>query len=261
MVEKLKRLNAAGLARFSEYIAGGALLPPPLDLLDSPETSEPLSRAIVPGTGLFNNRYDFGVYLNTLLRDLPAQEISNDTGLWSALALVWFDRICPLDSRGQRDVKEEYRYILSEDYRHYYRHLIRSPWQLVRDHGKHAQFLLVSPRDQTHPLSVHGEILEQFGGRQQVLASVPIIRAASRLYLDPATGKPRSGVAGSGRGSARRFGLVLRQLDLTYDPAAMSDEQFLDILPGEFERWKKALQAPSPISSVPDPNAPLFAPI
>ena len=114
-----------------------------------------------------------------------------------------------------------YRYILSSDYRYYYRHLVRSPWQLVRQHGKFAQLLLIAPQKQDFPLSVHGEILEQFGGRQQVLSSRPIVEAAFKMYFDTSTNRPRRGVAGSGRGSARRFGLVLRQLDLTYDSEAI----------------------------------------
>jgi hypothetical protein len=96
----------------------------------------------------------------------------------------------------------------------------------------------VSPKVQEHPLSVHGEILEQLGGRQQILGSRPIISVASGLYYDKNTGRPKTGVAGSGRGSARRFGLVLRQLDLTYDPESTPEKDFIALLPPEFDRWK-----------------------
>ena len=138
-------------------------------------------------------------------------------------------------------MQEDYRYILSGDYRHYYRHLVRSPWYLVRQHGENARFLLLASKQNEYPLSVHGEILEQVGGRQQVLASKPIIAAANKMYLDPSTRRPRRGAAGSGRGSARRFGLVLRQFDLTYDPEVMPDDGLINILPDEFEVWKKHL--------------------
>ncbi|MER9649026.1 hypothetical protein [Mesorhizobium sp. M0199] len=195
------------------------------------------------GTGNFKDRYEFGIYLRTMLSSLDPAVIANDQGIWSALALYWFDVLCPATAAGKREPDKEYRYVLSDDYRHYYRHLVRSPWQLVRDHGVNAQFLLISPKQQAHPLTVHGEILEQFGGRQQVLASKPIIAAASKMYFDTKTGRPRTGVAGSGRGSARRFGMVLRQLDLTYDPECMADVAFVGILPGEFDRWKRKAKA------------------
>lgn len=238
---KFSKLNEAGISIFRDYIRGGAEGLPPRCLLENPETSVPLPIETQFGTSTaqFDNRYEFGVYLNNLLKEADPAAISGDAGLWSALALLWFDRLCPADAAGNRSPKQEYLYILSPDYRHYYRHLVRSPWQLVKDHGDASRFLLVSPRKQAHPLSVHGEILEQFGGRQQVLGSRPVIKAANKLYFDPQKLRPRTGVAGSGRGSARRFGLVLRQLDLTYDPEFMTDSAFIRILPDEFEKWRK----------------------
>jgi len=240
-----RKLNEAGIFEFREYIRGGAVEGAPVRLLGDPATSLPLGHRIdEPGSGLFENRYLFGVYLRTLLRDLDPAQISGDSGLWSGLALFWFDRLCPRRADGSREMREEYHYILSSDYRHYYRHLVRSPWQLVRDHGEASRFLLISPQQQSHPLSVHGEILEQFGGRQQVLRSRPIIRAANRLYFDEEAARPRRGVAGNGRGSARRFGLVLRQFDLTYDAENMSENAFVQMLPDEFERWRKLITVP-----------------
>ena len=239
--DRFRKLNRAGIDKFADYIRAGAVGAAPVDLLTNPETSAPLEHVVFPGTAKFDDRHMFGIYLNTLLKEFDAGAISGDSGLWTSLALIWFDRICPMDSHGDRSPQQEYRYILSSDYRHYYRHLVRSPWQLVKDHRENSKFLLIAPRHQKYPLSVHGEILEQFGGRQQVLGSKPIIKAANRLYLDKKTGRPRKGVAGNGRGSARRFGLVLRQLDLTYDPNVMTDESFVAILPKEFEKWKRAI--------------------
>jgi hypothetical protein len=242
MIKRLRKLNDEGIRRFAQYLADGAADEAPISLLDNPETSEQLVPTVIVSDRGFGSRYDLGVYLNSLLGAFDAALISGDRNLWTSLALLWFDQICPKRSDGTRDVKEEYRYVLSGDYRHYYRHLVRSPWYLLRQHGENARFLLVASKQNDHPLSVHGEILEQFGGRQQVLASKPIIAAANKMYLDPATGRPRKGAAGSGRGSARRFGLVLRQLDLTYDPEVMPDNGLIQILPDEFAVWKRHLE-------------------
>jgi hypothetical protein len=238
MTFPLRKLNDEGVQQFRAWLLDGATGDVPLHLLQNPETSGPLPFPVIVGTGLFKDRYEFGVYLNTTLAPLDAAAIANDQNFWSSLALVWFDRLCPPQANGTRLVREEYRYILSGDYRHYYRHLVRSPWQLVRIHKANARLLLMAPKEGEYPLSVHGEILEQFGGRQQVLGSRRIIAVASRMYLDATTGRPRTGVAGSGRGSARRFGLVLRQLDLTYDPEQMPDDAFYEVLPDEFSKWK-----------------------
>jgi hypothetical protein len=240
MGQRLRKLNDEGVRRFAEYLAEGALSDAPLSLLENPETSDPLPVPITTGRALFEDRFQFGTYLKSLLSGLEAASITGDRNLWTSLALLWFDRICPPSNDGTRVVGKEYRYILSTNYRDYYRHLIRTPWYLVRQHGENAQFLLLESKKGAHSLSVHGDLLEQIGGRQQVFASRPLVAVARRLYSDKATGRPRRGVAGRGPGAANRFGLVLRQLDLTYDPEVMSDEELIKILPSEFERWKTA---------------------
>ena len=233
MPDKFRKLNQSGIREFSRFIDEGARDEIPISLLSDPATSEPLKHRISPSQNQFENRFEFGQYLNRLLEDFDPSEISNDQALWTSLALRWFEYLCTPTARSRGKPGKRYRYVLSSDYRHYYRHLVRSPWQLVRDHGDNALFLLASS-----DLSVHGEILEQFGGRQQVLRSQSIVSAASQIYQDPRTMKPRKGVAGAGRGSARRFGLVLRQFDLTYDTFSMQGQALLDLLPSEFDRWK-----------------------
>lgn len=241
----LRKLNDRGIELFGDYLAAGAVGAPPLELLENPKTSDAYQLSILLGDASFADRYQFGIYLRTVLAPLDQSLIANDQHLWTSLALYWFDRLCPAKKGDEsRDVKESYRYILSDDYRHYYRHLVRSPWQLVRQHGTNAQLLLIAPRRQDWPLSVHGEILEQFGARQQVLASRSIIHAAFNMYFDIVAGRPRRGVSGAGRGSARRFGLVLRQLDLTYDSEAMPDGALLSVLPPEFDKWKSPKDEP-----------------
>ncbi len=242
----LRKLNETGISKFEEYIREGGKGPPPLHLLEDNGTSESLKHKKPIGTRPFENRYSFGRYLNNLLQPFNPAQISADKGLWTALALIWFEHLCPRDTQGRRSVKEYYYYILSSDYRHYYRHLVRSPWQLVKDYGSASQFLLISPIKRLHPLSVHGEILEQIGGRQRILRSKPIINAASKLYFDQEKGRPKTGVAASGRGSARRLGLVLRQFDLTYDPECMSDDAIIEMLPDEFNRWRRPAASARP---------------
>lgn len=239
MVSQFRKLNEAGTREFTDYINSGAIGEPPRHLLKDKNTSSPLSKNISPGRGVFGDRYQFGAYLVKLLDPFDAREISGDAGLWNAFALLWFDQLCPPNEQGRRDPKREYRYVLSPDYRHYYRHLVRSPWQLVKEHGAASQFLLISPKKPQNPLSTPGEIFEQFGGRQQVFGSKAIISAANRLYFDNHAFRPKTGVAGRGRGSAHRFGLVLRQLALTYDTDCMTEDSLISILPREFDKWKK----------------------
>ncbi len=236
----LKKLNNLGISEFEDYLAGGADGPPPIHLLDNPACSEVVSSKIFPpeDINIFPNRYVFGNRLNDLLKDLNPTEINLDKGLWSGLALLWFDAFCPPTAGGKRKPGKEYLYILSSNYNDYYRHLVRSPWRLIYDHGKNAKFALIAPKAGKNPLAVNGEIFENICGRQQVLANKKIIEAANRLYFDVPKNRPKTGVAGSGKGSARRFGLVFRQFDLTYDPASMPPDTLTGLLPSEFDRWK-----------------------
>ena len=239
---KLRRLNNEGLESFELWLSSGAAGKAPIELLKSNATSDLIAGDVQVSSGAFSNRYEFGKYLVSLLAPLSDSTITNDRFLWSSLALFWFDQLCPLLFNGTRKLDQSYRYVLSEDYRHFYRHLVRSPWQLVRDHGENARFLLLAVADGPQPLKRHGEILEQLGGRQSLLRSQPLIAEASALYSDPNTGRPKKGVAGSGRGSVRRLALVLRQLDLTFDVEAMPSGGLQVILPTEFDRWKPPLQ-------------------
>jgi hypothetical protein len=241
MADYLRRLNETGIAQFSEYLREGATGTLPLHLLGHPDTSEPLAVMIKLVQRNYPNRYEFGRDLTMRLSPLDPGTISNDRGLWTWLALCLFDQLCPPGPDGKRKLDKQYRYILSSDYRHYYRHLVRTPWQLSRDHGTNSRFLLLATNDGADPLRRHGDILEQLGGTQSIIRSRPVIAEASRLYSDPLSGRPRKGAAGKGGGSIRRFARVLRQLDLTFDPELMPPGGLSAVLPVEFEGWKKSL--------------------
>lgn len=241
-MKALRKLNDDGLAEFETWIADGAQGAPPLELLANQTTSVPVP-GIMVGKPVVTDRYAFGQYLLGLLGGLDEHDLSSDRHLWSSLALLWFDHFCPPAQSG-RKLDKIYRYVLSTDYRHYYRHLVRSPWQLVKDHGENAKLLLLSTSERPHPLRIHGEILEQLGSRQSILRSRSIIAEANLLFGDPKTGRPKARVASKNvGGTVRRLGIILRQFDLTYDVEDMPPHGLVDLLPKEFDRWKKASTA------------------
>ena len=241
MDDYLRRLNETGIAQFAQYLSEGAPAAQPVHLLSHPDTSEPLAVTIKLVQRDYPNRYELGRDLKMRLSSLDPAMISNDRGLWTWLALYLFDQLCPPGSDGRRKPDKQYRYILSSDYRHYYRHLVRTPWQLSRDHGPNSRFLLLATNDAAAPLRRHGDILEQLGGTQSIIRSRPIIAEASRLYSDPLSGRPKKGAAGKGGGSIRRFARVLRQLDLTFDAELMPPGSLSAVLPVEFDSWKKSV--------------------
>lgn len=233
--KELRKLNKRGCDEFSaflEELKKGAQGAAPLRLLTNPDTSEPLEKSIEPGPGQFKDKYSLGLHLKSLLSEFDMASIDYDGGLWSALALHWFDFLCP-EVSGKRKILEKEKYIFNLEYNKYYRHLIRTPWQLVQNFGDKSRFLLTSSP------SVHSELLEQVAGRQQLLSSEQIIGVVGRLYFDEGKERPKPGFSGrEGGGTARRLGIVLSQFEMTHAPELMTEEAIMDLLPSEFDRWK-----------------------
>ena len=236
---RLRALNERGLTEFTDWLRKGAHRSPPLRLIEETGTSRGLgSEVVVDEARQFENRYEFGQYLCECLKPLTAGGLENDVGVWSALGLVWFDQICPRGSGGRRRPTPEYLFVLSTDWRQEYRHMVRPCWQLVRDHGDRARLMLLAGSERLDSLRRRGEIFEQMASRSGVFFNAGVVSAVAGLYADPATGRPRRGAAGKGAGSIRRMGLLLTQLDLTFDLASVPEGRMEGLVPAEFGRWK-----------------------
>ncbi len=241
MTMTVRMLNDTGLERFREYVgrlAGGAKdQPPPAELLTSPASSDALPVDVRVDPSLtFTSKLDFGKYLHEQLTAVLALAGSDkNIGLWSWLDLCFFDHTCPERPDGTRRPGADHRHILSNDYKHHYRHLVRTPCLVYGIHGEHAVVVL---RGEIH---VHGEASEQILSREQIFTNKALFKAMHNLYVmvdGSGAVKLKSGARGDGGGSMRRLGKILRQFDLTYDLRMMSRLAILDLLPGEFARFK-----------------------
>lgn len=240
MAEEFRKLNDNGLAEFKLWILSGGLGELPLHLLDSPDHSTSTDYRFSTELPEFEDRFEFGKHLVELLDHIPSVEIEQDIHFWSTLALLWFDSICTTTASGKRIVQEMARYILKLNW-HDYRHLVRTPWKMVRLHDAHSKFLLVTARRDLNPLSVTNETLEQIGSRQTLIRNKQVIRLLSRLYYDSEKDQLKLRLFSKGGGTPHRTGIVVRQLALTYDLEQMSEQAIYDILPREFDRWKEGV--------------------
>jgi hypothetical protein len=127
-------------------------------------------------------------------------------------------------------------------FRQYFRHLVRAPWLVVCEHGENGKVLLIHTDRGDTPLSTRGLIFEQLASRQGILNNPTIVAGAQRLFFDEITERPHLGVSGHGAGTVRRFATVVQQLELTFDLRSCSVEQFIALLPREFEYWKQRTQ-------------------
>lgn len=244
MTDAIRRLTPAGVEVFRQFVqraAAGESAPAPILLLTDPSYSEPATFDAVVDKRVFATRYELGVYLVQALASVPVSKLSRDHGLWTWLALYWFDQLAPLRADGTRRLYRPETIILPEkpDYTRYYRHFIRTPWLAVQFHEDAARVLLMPPgQGKEPPLARRGELVEQLSSRQWIFGNRKIIRAAFEMYFDTAANRVRRGAGGSGGGSPRRLATIVDQLELTWDLQDCSPAQVIALLPTEFDRWR-----------------------
>jgi len=232
---ELKRLNDEGLQLFSESIAAmraASAGQVPTGILDDDRFSEAIENAPAVDHRKFESRYELGEYLVDVLSDFNWQDINHDAGLWSWLALYYFDQLCPTGAGGGRKPSMPYQYVLSRDYRYHSRHALRTTCDYVRQYGNAVRFMFSKSPDE------RGEIIEQLSARQEIAACPAVIEAASALYNDEARYTVKKGAAGRGRGSIVRLIRVLQQYQLTYDLYSLTGNQLVNMLPAEFDRFR-----------------------
>lgn len=234
----LRRLNSDGIDAMEEFLDSlntDEPIPYPRHILTEREYSHAVDPEVELEQRQFGTRFEMAKYLTTQLASVEISDPARERGLWSWIGLLYFPLICP-QKNGVRKPGERARWIpSSDDFRKYYRHLIAGPsriYQMYRDDPKKAMVLLSSPPGEP------GDLVEQLASRQEVVTNRALIHAATTLYVDPATSKPKRGAAGRGPGSVRRFADVINQFDLTWDLYSMPVDQILEMLPREFARFR-----------------------
>jgi hypothetical protein len=230
----VRRLTSSGIRQFERFLSrrrNGHREAVPTDLLEAEGYSETIDREVEVDQIEFDSRLEMAKYLSKLFSG-AGPELDVDQGLWSWLALYYFDQLCPSGKKPG----EAYRYVLRGDinYRHYYRNLINGPFRLYQMHGETARTMLAGPVDK------HPDIAEQIASRPHIVTNCELIEVVDRLYWDPERGKHKAGVVNGPdeKGTVHRMVRVHDQLELTYDIKAMGADQIDDLLPDEFDVWR-----------------------
>ncbi len=233
----LRRFTESGIQEFRAFLAAlreNTRIPVPDVLLEAPGMSEPVPSAPMLERRSFQKKRDAAGYLHGILKPLELDNLMRDQGLWSWLALLYFDSLCPADSSLRRKVRADAHYILNLDHRRIYRHLLRTPYHIIDSIPRFNRIFL----DQ--PLAVHGELIEQVVGGRLFLIRIPAVaEAVERMYFDHGTGKPKPQITSERRRGNLRSRLPVRvqQLSMTYDVAGMSADQLIEALGDEFSGW------------------------
>lgn len=241
---KLRRLTPEGIAAFSDYLdaleherAGPVLQ----ELLNDIRSSEPLAAHIEVEPRTFGSRFAAAEYFSNKFCGGELHDVETDAGLWSWLAVFYFDELCPPDPNGKRSPNERARYILKPgNFQRYYRHLLAGPYRIYRAHRRNPDIALAVL---CQPLHKPGDVVEQLASRQELITNPAVMEAATRLYVNMQTRQLKRSVQTRNAGSVRRFVDVLNQFDVTWDLYVMSARELLDMLPEEFQRFQPAEDA------------------
>jgi hypothetical protein len=233
----LRQLREVGIGEFERYLDSGAPGDIPRHLLTEGELSEVFAVEAVVEPRSFASKLEAAEYLSGVLKEAPAASVDGNVGLWTWLAVFYFDELCPTRASGSRKVLETAKYVLQRDWRLQRRHLLATPYKIFRMYRdtQHQASILLSA-----PISEFGEMIEQLTARQELITNKGLIDTVHMLYCDAVTGGAKRGATSHGApGSIRRLIRVLQQLDVTHDLYGLDAEQTLGLLPREFDRWRK----------------------
>lgn len=236
---RLRRLNARGVELFKAFlgeIREGAEFQASPAILHVDEYSPRVEPSVEIKSTEFSNKFAAARYLSETLSPLQGLALQSDVGLWSWLALYYFDQLSPKDDEGRRRPREDYHYIPAlTDRWNGDRHLLAGPCGLFALHGLHARLLLYPA------VHEHGAFVYDLGWHRDLITNRGLIEAIDILYWDSKRGRPRRGATTRSRpGNLRRLITVVQQLDFNYDLSGMTAVEILALLPAEFDPWRSA---------------------
>jgi len=234
---QFRRFHNAGIEAFREYLhrlRSEPTLDPPWSLLSDDTMSEPLDPPISAEPEPFENRMAFARWLHDAVKTADVSIPYADAGFWSWLSLALFDQVCPADGKRKRKPYADARHI--PDYGNWgrrYRHLLESPYEVYQVHRDNPERAIVAL---INPLHKPGELTEHLTGRRELIRCPGTIALASYLFIDRSTWTRRRDASGK---SANRLGKLMNQYRLTWDLPEMDPVQFANILPSEFDKFRK----------------------
>jgi hypothetical protein len=236
---ELRKLTDNGITEMRTFLSAVQENPDltlPETFLTGASTSESLPIKIEVSPQVFGNRMDAGKFLYGLFSAPEASGLDRDPAIWAWLYCLFFDQLCPKKKDGTRDPGEEARWIPMRTSRRYYRHLLFGPYLLFkafRDDPDSAKIVLCGRVD------TPGDFVGQLASRQDIVQNKAVIAAATALYMDPKSGKPKRGAAPKEKkpGTLRRFTDVMDQFDPVWDLYSIGTAELIKKLPAEFAAY------------------------
>lgn len=242
MTDLVRRFNEAGILKFKDALAdlrmNGTEIPKTLlteeSITEVVKTVDPIDR---PG---FKTKRDSAEYLVKKLAKIDSGLLFKDAGLWTWLAMYFFEDLCPKKADGSRDPVADPHYILEpQNSKRIYRHLLATPYRVLRAVPHHNRLFLDAP------LPIHGDTMETLMSRLFLMRMPSVAEVVELYYFDASTGRIKKGCfpKKAKPGDLRnRIPARVRQLLKTYDVASMKGETLDKLLGAEFDTWRAKAQ-------------------
>lgn len=240
----LKELNTTGIKLFEDYlqkIHSNENPEYPEYLLEDERYSDSLSDTkVTVNKKIFQTKLELAIEIDKLFKESEINMPEKHIGLFCWLSLFYFDSISKKNKNSQLTIekgKDFLAYYIPDmkNYIRYYRHKILGAYRIYVIHKNNpdgAMAILGSSP------STHGEIVEQFASRQELITNPGIVKLLTYLYWDIEKKALKVGYS-SKVGSPRRLAALLAQLDMTYDLQSVHINELLKLLPKEFNKHKK----------------------
>ena len=211
--------------------------PPPTEIL----LDEQYSRLVGFGGSLvqrrFQRKYDLGMEVCRALGRENLEKIISMPNVWAWLSLFFYETTFPQDKDGRWFTGERSRHLIQtiqgrkQDQSH--RHLVKSAVTNVLRFGEYAVVLMGTEIGQS-------KIEEQVMSRrvdQPLAHHKEFVKTLHRLYWDAEADDLKSGARGEGPGSIMHMMDLLTQFDLTFDISSLEVDDFMRLLPKDFDRF------------------------
>lgn len=152
------------------------------DLIKDEKNLENLEQSSELNYKKFENRFEFGKYIASVLKNCSFSKINRDEGLWNYISCFFLEDFISSSSKNNR-------YLWMPKWHDTKRLLARTPWLLYYINKDNSLFALCTP------LNEHSNMCEQFVSRQELLRNPSIGELCHKLYYDPKTKKLKKNAA------------------------------------------------------------------
>tara|TARA_Y100001970_G_scaffold166082_1_gene203099 strand:- start:2485 stop:3717 length:1233 start_codon:yes stop_codon:yes gene_type:complete len=249
-IDVLRRFTPDGIDEFEQMVdaARRGESVNPASLIHNEEYTKLIKLGVDFETQHFSSRLLVAKYLDQIVNLAfdSNEDPLYDGGFWTWLTACFFDELTQ-DGKGKHKVYENAKYIFTPSgeaaYQDRHRHFLAGPWfiyDLYRDDLEKAQLVLCGK------VTVLGDFVEIICSSQQILGNPSVMGAIHELYYDQQKGQPKFGAASQkvDSGSIRMYPRVQKQLMRTHYFSDLSPNRILELLPEEFDRWKKSKKSP-----------------